>query len=66
MIKLTFKSSGKEYYFGSYAAIYEKFNSGEIGAVLGTVWNNARLTGGSYSNSKVNIERIEVHHKKRR
>lgn len=66
LVKLTFKETGEEYFFGSYSAIYEKFTAFEIGAVVGTIWNTVRLTGGRFENDKVIIEKIGVTHKRRK
>lgn len=65
LVKLTFKTTGEEHFFGSYSAIYNKFGNEDIGAVLGTIWNTVRLTGGRFENGKVLIEKVEVTRKKR-
>lgn len=65
LIKVTIKKTGKEHFFGSYSAIYDKFTNEDIGAVLGTIWNTVRLTEGRFENDKVLIEKVGVTRKKR-
>jgi hypothetical protein len=61
VIKLVFKATGEEKYFGSYAAIFEMYNSEQIGACIGTIWNTVRNTDGRYENRLVVIERKKVY-----
>lgn len=65
LIKVTFKETGEEHFFGSYSAIYEKFTNEDVGAVLGTIWNTVRLTDGKFENDKVLIEKVGITRKKR-
>lgn len=60
LVKLTSKATGSEEFFGSYSSIFRKYDKETIGAVIGTVWNTVRLTGGSFENNKVKIELVDV------
>ena len=55
VVKVKFKETQEEYFFTSYAAIYEKFTPKEIGAVIGSIWNRTKRRG-RYENNKVLIE----------
>lgn len=65
VVKVKFKESGEEYYFSSYAAIYEKFSSIDIGAVIGSIYNKIK-TANVYENNKVTIKCYPLKTKKRR
>lgn len=62
IVKLKFLDSGKEEYFGSYAAIYDKHNKEEIGVPLYVLWNNEN----GYRNDKVEITKFPVYRKKQK
>lgn len=60
LIKLTFKETGGEHFFRSYASIYRSFTPDEVSVSLGHIWNTARKNNGYFENKTVIIEPINV------
>lgn len=64
LVKLTFKMTGEEHFFGSCSATCDRFGNRNIGAVPDTVWNAVRLSSGKFENDRVPIEKVSVTRKK--
>lgn len=62
IVKLKLLDSGKEEYFGSYAAIYDLHSKEEIGVPLYVLWDNEN----GYRNDKVEITKFPVYRKKQK
>ncbi|MDP2234980.1 MAG: hypothetical protein Q8J88_00980 [Bacteroidales bacterium] len=48
-----FKGTGKHYYFGSLAAIFDRFTVDQIGALIETFWYDHDFDLAPYQNDKV-------------
>lgn len=64
VVKLIFKEKGEEYFFTSYAAIYDRFTSEDIGVGKNSIWYKMRKHG-FYENDKVHIKPYPLTSKKR-
>jgi len=50
-----FKGTGRHFYLGSVAAIFDQFTEQEIGTGKNTIWYDHDFTLGTYQNDKVII-----------
>jgi len=50
-----FKGTGRHYYFGSIAAIYDRFSEQEIGTGINTFWYDHDFDLSPYQNDKLII-----------
>lgn len=56
---------GKDYYFGSVAAIFDKFTPDELGVSLTSLWNYGLAPDRPYKNNRCTIHRGNITRKKR-
>ena len=66
IIKLTFKHSTREFYFGSLAAIYDMFSVEQIGCAVEVLWAYNIEQGKPFENTKCIISKETLTRKKRK